>query len=126
MKTSRLKSSLVLLLLTSFLSCNERVETELLLNQCEVLLPEMVVEIDKHLYFDAEVTFCNCRPYKVSREFIGPLDKYSPAPWESCHQMRGYRPVQYTKLFNLMEFVRSNLPAESKNANDYVTEVMYK
>ena len=67
------------------------------------------VDIDGKSYIDIEMSICNCRGYKVSRDYIGKTTDSKPMPISKCNLINGYSPKEYSALYNLMELVRSQI-----------------
>lgn len=108
-----MKKILLLTMLTSFLSCQSapsNIETTLVHDQYRIVIPAPV-DIGGKLYISYEEIVCEKRLYKISPEFIGPLDKFKPLPGQACTAIIGNKPTPYVKTVNLMEYVRSEIPS---------------
>jgi hypothetical protein len=60
---------------------------------------------------DTRESFCRCRDYKISKEFIGSLGNVSRRPLGECDQFNGYSIRDNARLVNFMESVRSEIVA---------------
>lgn len=95
----------LLILVNCLSSCRtSSPDTTLVLNQCTITFER-----------GNEQARCDCRKYKVSPEFIGPLENFKLVDIKQCDLLIGYRPVEYTKLTNLMEYVRIEISNDPDN-----------
>lgn len=55
-------------------------------------------------------SFCRCRDYVVSKEFIGsPTHTVVRKPLSECDQVLGYVPKTYLQYVNFLEYVRQQI-----------------
>lgn len=120
-----MKKTILILIATLFLEgCNTDQETSIEVSQQEVLFPS-VVEIAGKQYFEADQVQCHQRRYRISKEHIGALSQFERVGLEHCHKLIGYRPVAYVRVFNLMEWVRLQIPSkEVIDANQEALRVL--
>jgi hypothetical protein len=72
-------------------------------------------EIDGMVYISTDKSTCLCRQYKVSVEYIGPINDATTESISVCNKIIGYSPKQYVELNSLMEYVRQNIGTKSKS-----------
>lgn len=120
-----MKKTILILIATLFLEgCQTSQETTIEVNQSEIVLPN-VVEIAGRQYLEADQVQCHQRRYRISQQFIGALSQFERVSLENCHKLIGYRPVAYVRVFNLMEWVRLQIPSkEVIDANQEALRVL--
>jgi hypothetical protein len=102
-----MKKILLLLTLISFLSCQttpDNIETTIITDQYRIVIPNPE-DIAGKLYYAQDSIICEKRLYKISPEFIGPIGNFVKAPVSECNLI-GYQGKPYTRIYNLMEYVR--------------------
>jgi hypothetical protein len=105
----------ILLILTSAICLNACQSTQkppesFTAEQCQTFL-----SIDSSGDVDVSLSFCRCRSYTVSRDFIGSRGAVIRKPLSACHEHVGYSVRDNTKFANFLESVRVRInEAESE------------
>lgn len=72
------------------------------------LSPVFIYEvIDGKRYISVEKSRCLSRKYRHNRDFIGPITETASFAISRCDRSIGYDPIDYVKLHNYKEAVRS-------------------
>lgn len=98
----------LMILLTVLTSClNRQGQKRPLINNLEQLSPVFkYVEIDGKEYISLEDSKCLSRTYKISREYVGGIDKPIKLDIKECHKMVGYAPREYGVFATWLENMR--------------------
>lgn len=99
-----MKKILLILIFEIFLSSCRSVPESFVADQCQTVLA-----LDSYGEIDADKSFCRCRDYMISKEFIGSRGKVVRKKLIECHEVLGFSVKNNTKLVNFYEHVRSEI-----------------
>lgn len=60
-------------------------------------------------------SYCLCRPYRFSREYIGSTGAAIRLPISSCDKLIGWQPIEYAKKASYWEQVRRAIQEHREN-----------
>jgi len=104
---------LILMSLVIFPSCQTRPEISDLPQCSPVLVSELILAVDpisqetyQYDVINKEKSYCQCRPYRFSKKYIGPSGTVTVHPIEKCNKMVGWETPNYIKVARFWEAVR--------------------
>lgn len=100
-----MKHLVLMILLMSLANC--RNNNHPTINNQEQLSPvfEYVI-VDGKEYIDIESSRCNSRTYKISKEFVGPIDKAVKLNIKECNKIIGRATKEYATFATFLENMR--------------------
>ena len=102
----KLKMILGILLVVCLNSCKDPSGYPRIQDQ-EQLSPSFVYEtIEGKEYISIEKSKCNSRTYRITKGFIGPIDKAVGLNIKECQKIIGKAPSEYNVFFNWLEDFR--------------------
>lgn len=98
---------IILMMLATLLSSCRNPNSYPRIENQEQLSPYFVTEeVNGKQYISIEKSKCFSRTYKISKEFIGPIDKAIELDIRECHKVVGYSPREYGVFSTWLENMR--------------------
>lgn len=99
---------LILMSLAIFPSCQTRPEISDLPQCSPVMVSKTIIneQNQEEQVIDMKQSYCQCRPYRFSKKYIGPSGVVTVHPIEKCNKMVGWETPNYIKVARFWEAVR--------------------
>lgn len=65
--------------------------------QLSIFIPE-AIDIEGKKYLEVEKIGCFAKTYRISKEFIGAIDRPISIDYKECNKMIGYAPQEYSEF----------------------------
>lgn len=108
-----MKLILLVIMLTTFLSCGENEVKPFENYQYRTVLKKVLVGDEE--FISIKDSICEKRKYRIWLDKVGALEKFHTAPIEECFLLFGYQVRPTSELAVLLEYARKEIAAHAES-----------